>query len=300
MLQAPVARLKAGSTRALVRIPVTTGVYTRPAYYDAAFSYIEPVAQVNVFRNFISAFSKRGVNSVLDVCCGPGDVLCEFAAQGYGCVGLDLSRQMVSYALKKASEKGVRIKAVVADMRCFELEEPVDFAFIMNGSINYVLDQEGLRSHLRSVSSSLKAGGLYLIENAHMAWPRGLRRTGKTPTQTWTGSLGRIKTRAFYRLELQDNHSSEVIEHLDIHVKEGKRRRVFKEETRMRLILRRQLEDLVAHDGSFELVGWFKRAEPLPLLRPRRDNMLVLRKIDPEASRLEPPCFRVLVSTHIV
>lgn len=69
---------------------------------------------------------------------------------------------MLEYLSEKAKEEELKIKTMQANMANFRLEEKVDFAFIMMGSLEFASNEEFL-SHLDSLANSLKKGGLYFI-----------------------------------------------------------------------------------------------------------------------------------------
>lgn len=138
-------------------------IYNRARNYEIAFSFIDPVKQVDLFEEFIKKYSKTRVRSVLDVACGTGLQLRELAKRGYHAIGLDLSATMINYLKDTARQEGLKIEALEADMNNFLLKDKVDFAYIMMGSIVYTRDKETFLSHLNSVASALNSGGLYLI-----------------------------------------------------------------------------------------------------------------------------------------
>jgi SAM-dependent methyltransferase len=91
-------------------------VYDRPLYYEIAFSFIDPVKQVDLFEEFIGRYSEIEVRRFLDLGCGPSLQLREIARRGYGAVGLDRSPEMLRYLREKAGEEGLSVETVEADM----------------------------------------------------------------------------------------------------------------------------------------------------------------------------------------
>ena len=98
-------------------------VYSKPLYYEIAFSFVNPKKQVNLFKKFIKRFSKIKVKSFLDIACGPALQLREIAKRGYKAIGLDLSSQMVNYLKKKAKEEKIKIDAIKGNMIKFKLRK---------------------------------------------------------------------------------------------------------------------------------------------------------------------------------
>ena len=65
-------------------------VYTKPLYYEIAFSFVNPQKQADLFEEFIRKYSRIEVERFLDLGCGPALQLRELAKRGYEAVGLDI------------------------------------------------------------------------------------------------------------------------------------------------------------------------------------------------------------------
>ena len=77
-------------------------VYENPFYYDVAFSFRDIAREVDFFEECIKRFSKIKVRKVLDIGCGPSPYMLELVKRGYSFAGLDISKPMLNYSLKKA------------------------------------------------------------------------------------------------------------------------------------------------------------------------------------------------------
>ena len=111
----------------------------------------------------IELFSHIPVQKALEIACGHSPHLEHILRLGYEYHGLDLSTSMLDYAEAKAAALGFSAKLFQADLADFTLPEPVDFAYIMLGSL-YVQTTEQLLSHFASVERALKPGGLYFLD----------------------------------------------------------------------------------------------------------------------------------------
>jgi ubiquinone/menaquinone biosynthesis C-methylase UbiE len=78
---------------------------------------------VDLLEQFIKKFSKIGVTTVLDICCGTALQLRELALRGYRSIGLDASLKMLNYLQKEAQREGVIVESVLADMNNFKLRQ---------------------------------------------------------------------------------------------------------------------------------------------------------------------------------
>ena len=229
-------------------------VYKQPVHYELAFSFFDPKVQVDAFERIIEKFSKVKVRRFLDVCCGSSLQLRELAKRGYGAVGLDLSREMLDYLEKKAGEEAVRIRTVQADMANFRLEEKVDFAFIMMGSLCVKSNEEFL-SHLGSVASCLKSGGLYFIQNWCVDWTR------RDAKQNWIMERDGIRVETTYEWVLKDVMGQIGTERLTLDVDDKGERKKFVDEEDMKIIFPQEFKLLVKLSGKFEFLGWFEGTE---------------------------------------
>jgi len=111
------------------------------------------------FRNL----ARREVNTVLDVACGTGRHALPLSQLGYKVVGIDLSRQMLSCCAE--SDEGDKVGLVQGDMRLLPFKGDVfDAMFCMFSSFNHLVRNEDIISALRSFRSSLKPGGVLILD----------------------------------------------------------------------------------------------------------------------------------------
>jgi SAM-dependent methyltransferase len=98
--------------------------------------------------------------SVLDVCCGTGQLTETVKRLGYDVAGMDASDEMIRYARKNAP--GVKFK--VADVRDFWLGRTFDAACCVYESLNHVPDVTGLALAFRCIKRHLKPGAPFLFD----------------------------------------------------------------------------------------------------------------------------------------
>jgi SAM-dependent methyltransferase len=152
--------------------------------YDIAFDWRDLQRDCDSLDAIYRRFSgqNREPQAFLDVCCGPGFHCLQYALHGRRSFGLDLSEAMIGYAQAKAKRLGSPAEFVHADMRDFHLPEPVDIAFCPMGSFHYLLSNDDIVRHLRSVARNLRPGGIYVIEANH---PRHVFRMERPPMMDW-------------------------------------------------------------------------------------------------------------------
>lgn len=253
-------------------------LYKHPLYYEIAFSFFDVKKQVDCFEKIIRDFSKVKVRRFLDVACGPSFQLRELARRGYACVGLDSSPEMLAYLREKAEEEGLKIETVQADMCDFDLEEKMDFAFIMMGSLAVESDAK-LLSHLDSLTTCLKRGGLYFIQNKTVDW------TG-SGEQAWTMERNGIVVKTRWSTEWKDLVSQVYLEKTVVEVDDHGRKIKFEDSEELKFVFPQEFKTLVKMNGKFEFLGWWEGTESAwffdkPLERskpPNNINMALLRR----------------------
>ncbi len=141
-------------------------LYQRAVYYDIVFD-----RDVSREVDFIAAVyhqrTRAEVHSVLDVACGPGYHAREFARRGVRAVGLDLRPEMVQFARDKDAFENLALDWLVADMRDFQLDSPVDVAITMFDGIDALTLNADIVQHFQAVARNLVPGGLYFIDLTH-------------------------------------------------------------------------------------------------------------------------------------
>ena len=156
-------------------------IYTRYAkYYDVLYrDYLERSVPklidftVKVFKEV----ARRDVRDVLDIACGTGGPTIELARRGYRVVGLDISRDMVRIARRKAVSAGVRAVFKVGDMRRIRFRRRFDAVTCFFTSINYNVSDDDMLSTMKGVFRALRDGGVFIADapNPYRAerWLRG-------------------------------------------------------------------------------------------------------------------------------
>ncbi|NMA60635.1 MAG: class I SAM-dependent methyltransferase [Firmicutes bacterium] len=138
-------------------------IYAFPQYYEIAFSYRDIIREVDVMEQAIAQYSHIPVENVLELACGNSPHMVELASRGYNYHGLDLSPTMLEFAQEKTRIHDFNANFYLANLVDFEVKEPLDFIYIMLGSL-YVGDTKELLSHFSSVERALKPGGLYFLD----------------------------------------------------------------------------------------------------------------------------------------
>jgi 2-polyprenyl-3-methyl-5-hydroxy-6-metoxy-1,4-benzoquinol methylase len=101
---------------------------------------------------------------ILELCCGTGRLTLPIAKDGYNICGVDFTSSMLEQAKAKASEAGLEIDFIEADIRTLNLQEKFDLIFIPFNSIHHLYKNDDLFAVLRNVGNHLKEDGLFLLD----------------------------------------------------------------------------------------------------------------------------------------
>ncbi|WP_179336536.1 class I SAM-dependent methyltransferase [Winogradskyella ludwigii] len=101
---------------------------------------------------------------ILELCCGTGRLTIPIAKDGYNISGVDITSSMLEQAKLKASEAGLEIDFIQADIRTLNLRQKYDLIFIPFNSIHHLYQNEDLFQALNVVKNHLKEKGLFLLD----------------------------------------------------------------------------------------------------------------------------------------
>ncbi|MDP2872557.1 MAG: class I SAM-dependent methyltransferase [Bacillota bacterium] len=228
-------------------------LYDEPRYYDIAFGWdISPEA--DFLERVFSDLAAHEVRSVLDLACGTGRFALELARRGYLAAGLDLSRDMLSYARQKAVEHGLSVELFLKDMSDFALYRTFDAAICMTGSIYYLHTIESLVEHLRRVATHLVQGGLYVMDV-----PLALPDSGVPPVQEWTAERDRVRVATRWELlGPPDPDTGLATERLTLRGFERGWERVWEQEATVHLLRPQDLQAAVDASRHFRLAAMYR------------------------------------------
>jgi Methyltransferase domain len=105
----------------------------------------------------------------------------ELRRRGFEVVGVDISAELLELAERDASEQGLGISYMEADLRELELEDEFDIVLSLNdGAVGYFeTDEENYRT-FEVISQALRSGGGHLVQ-----LPNVLHAEKHLPKKTW-------------------------------------------------------------------------------------------------------------------
>jgi len=166
------------------------GIYQHAELYDIAFDYRNVAQETDFLLGLYQAQHQTKPARVLELAAGPARHALECARQGLHATALDLSAEMLAYASSLAQAADLPLTTLQADMREFQLDQPVDLAFTLLDSTAYLLTQADFLNHLGAVASQLQPGGLYVMEMSH---PADFLTPHKRASTDWEMERGPLK-----------------------------------------------------------------------------------------------------------
>lgn len=103
-------------------------------------------------------------NLVLDLGCGTGTLTELLYEQGYDMVGVDNAESMLGIAMEKRIKTGSDILYIQQDMRELSLYSTVGTVISVCDSLNYILEQEELKTVFELVNNYLFPGGIFIFD----------------------------------------------------------------------------------------------------------------------------------------
>jgi ubiquinone/menaquinone biosynthesis C-methylase UbiE len=141
--------------------------------------------------------------NILELCCGTGRLTLPIAKEGYNITGVDITSSMLKQAKQKASEAGLEIEFMEADIRTLELPEKYDLIFIPFNSIHHLYQNEDLFKAFKAIKNHLKDQGLFLFDcfNPNIRFIVEGEKTEKKIAEYTTGDGREVLIRQTMRYE---------------------------------------------------------------------------------------------------
>lgn len=234
--------------------------YSYPEYCDVAYDW-DRKPECDFIESCIERYSGAKVHSILDIACGTGIHLREFARRGYKTVGIDAKKEMVDFVLRRAAAEGLDTKCLRSNIKAFDPGRKFGCAICMLDSFRYLLTDEDILSHLKSVAVSLEDGGLYIID---LWMPSGIRlpagdQIGAWEDVSWSERRGKIRVDARYiqHGETFDPKRGTFDDELIFKVISPSFNSTITSRAKTRALLFDEFRGLADRNGSFELKGKF-------------------------------------------
>jgi ubiquinone/menaquinone biosynthesis C-methylase UbiE len=155
-------------------------------YYDEIYSVYDYEAECNHLTEVFNHYCHHTPTSILDLGCGTGTHALALAVRGYYVTGIDMSKNQIESAKKKAemSEVSEMVDFIHGDMRDFSLNKKFDVAVSLFGSFCYLLEDEDIEMTLKNIYNHLQENGILVFEFWHVGGVNPKSSTGGY--HTWT------------------------------------------------------------------------------------------------------------------
>ena len=112
------------------------------------------------------AFERYGkkAHRILDLACGTGIHAILLAQKGYEVTGVDLSRELLSIARRKASEADVDVRFRHGDIRNLSHHGDFDAAICVNFSATLCITHPEICRFILGVREALRLGGIFIVD----------------------------------------------------------------------------------------------------------------------------------------
>lgn len=134
-------------------------------------------AQVSplIYDFYINQANSKGTKTLLDLCCGTGQLASYFLEQGFEVTGLDLSEHMLAYAKENTLRYGEKGQArfIKGDVSSFSLDKSFGLVVSTFDALNHLPDEAALKSCFSSVFQVVDEGGWFIFD---LNTCEGLRR----------------------------------------------------------------------------------------------------------------------------
>jgi SAM-dependent methyltransferase len=222
---------------------------------------------------FVRSFIAPGnIASILDLGCGTGEHIESFAREGYRCVGIDSSPQMLEAAKKRGGGKvDYRLNTLID----FDFFEEFDIVMSLFGSMDYVLSDKDFDTVLWNVWRALKPDGVALLEiwNSFPVLQIGEKNLGFV-SKTQSGALTIDRERGFKVI-----HRDPVIVEVSYryHLREGVNMRMLEDKHMMRAFSLDEFEILAAKNG-FTIHSMFSNSSREEFKKHSNKILVALKK----------------------
>ncbi len=230
-------------------------VYQHPRYYAIGYRW-NTEEECAFIKDCLKAYGPPEGKRILDIGCGAGRHMLGLAKQGYQMTGVDRSPEMVAYVEAEAKKARVDVTVSVGDLRRLTLAGTYAAAFCFMDTFRFLITNEEIVKHLKTVAGLLTARGLYLLD----FWvPSKWDQIGNEIHQ-WEQTEGDTTVRVFYlqHPETVDPITQTFEDELVFEVHEADQTKEIRGgPTRTRLIMPQEFRALVESSGAFTVLGTY-------------------------------------------
>lgn len=203
--------------------------------YQSIFNYDKEFRTVHAV---LKAYSAR---KVLEIGCGAGNLTRRFRAEGYDYTGMDSAKPMLRIALRENPDA----MFLVGDMRRFIVRKKFDAVVVGGRSFTYMTNNADVLSALQCIHRALRPKGVLVFDNFNATTIfKGLSRPLRDDVRVGEKVMSRVSKRTMnLRTGWTWNWDAIYV------IKDGSRRRTFRDHSVLRAFTRDELELFLALAG---------------------------------------------------
>lgn len=131
-------------------------------FYDALNRAYDPAARFG----FLCSLPEmgKGKRTVLDACCGTGDMALLFAKAGHTVIAADISENMLAAARSKADTVGADILFLNQDITKLDLYGTLTLTVCMQDSLNHLKNEREVAGAIRRIALFTEPSGLFAFD----------------------------------------------------------------------------------------------------------------------------------------
>ncbi|MBU5317696.1 class I SAM-dependent methyltransferase [Clostridium bornimense] len=140
------------------------------AYGDFALIYDQLINEDINYKEYAKFILEQckindiNFNNYLDLACGSGNLTFEIYKNFKHSYGIDLSEEMLCIAQDKIVNMNFRPKFLNQDITEFKVNETFDLITCCLDSINYIIEEDGLKSMFKRAYNSLNDNGIFIFD----------------------------------------------------------------------------------------------------------------------------------------
>ncbi|TDE54653.1 class I SAM-dependent methyltransferase [Nonomuraea mesophila] len=117
-------------------------------------------------RAYHQAATGRESGTLLDLCCGTGQLGLSFASHGYRVIGVDQSQAMIDLAHENARHRALeeQVQFIRADVAKFEITDTVDLVTCTFDSFNHLQGMQQLSACFRRTREVIADDGVFIFD----------------------------------------------------------------------------------------------------------------------------------------
>jgi SAM-dependent methyltransferase len=156
--------------------------------YDEEWSGFATRAAPKLFALYRQHAAARARPTLLDLCCGTGQLALHFLRQGCRVVGVDQAQAMLDRAAVNCAEfiASGDLALVRADASSFALADPVDLCIASYDALNHLPDAESLSRCFACVFAATRPNGLFVFDLKTRLGMQGWNSMQVNERSTWT------------------------------------------------------------------------------------------------------------------